>query len=58
MAPVGQGGRLLFCSENYVNAITGDPDPLRPDLLGLTQGARDVGLFYSRTDGHGAPVYP
>ena len=34
-----------------------DLDALRPDLLGLAQGARDVGLLYSRGDGHGALVY-
>ena len=49
MASVGQGGGLLFCFENNVNrSIRADLDALRPDLLGLAQGARDVGLLYSR----------
>jgi hypothetical protein len=49
MAPVGLGGGLLFRSDNDVNgSVRADLDPLRPDLLGLAQGARDVGLLYSR----------
>jgi hypothetical protein len=53
MAPGGQGGSLLFCFENNVNgSIRVDLDPLRPNLLGLAQGARDIGLFYSRRGGH------
>ena len=58
MTPVGRDGGLLFCFENNVNrSIRADLDAPRPDLLGLAQGARDVGLFYSSGDGHGALVY-
>jgi hypothetical protein len=41
-------GHVDVVEENVNGAIEADLDPLRPDLLGLAQGARDVGLLYSR----------
>jgi hypothetical protein len=50
-------GHVVVVEQDVNGPVRPDLDPLRPDLLGLTQGARDVGLFYSRRDGHGALVH-